>query len=243
MEAKRGRKAKTKAALKKSAKSAGQKCFVEARLLEKLVFVPEKQQMQERARRSQQNILAAAIRAFMEQSYDGVSTHDVANEANVTQGLVTYHFKSKEGLWQASMDKFFGDFRNHLANRISELNDIEDPLFYKLIIKHLVRWPSQYPYTVKFMTETGRAEHSRIEWVVKRHIRPVYEVLAEIFERGKAEGIIKDFPTLNLFYLLMTASTVFALRDEVMLLSGVDVQSPDFIEVQADTIMRSVVIS
>ena len=222
----------------KSAVVKSDRYFVDPALLQRLRFESEPQVRQERAKRSQEQIVTAALQAFMENSYDGVSTHDIAQRAKVTQGLITYHFKSKEGVWQASMDHFFGDFRNELANRISELNDIDDPLFYKLIIRHIARWPSQHPFMTQFMAETGRHHRDRIAWIVERHIRPVYQVLGEILSTGKSQGIIKDLPTLNLHYLLMTASSVFSLREEILLLSDIDVQSADFIDEHTETMVK-----
>ena len=39
--------------------------------------------------------------AFAERGYEAASTRDIAARAGVTQGLVTYHFESKDALWQA----------------------------------------------------------------------------------------------------------------------------------------------
>lgn len=217
--------------------------FVADALLQRLAFDDPIKSRQERSRRSKEQMVSAALSAFMERGFEGVSTHDIAERAEVTQGLITYHFKSKEGLWQAAMDRLFGDFRNQLADRIRELNDIGDPLFFKLVIRHIVRWPTQYPYIVRFMAGTGSSESSHLVWLVERHIRPIYEVVGEILDAGKAQGILRDLPNLNVYFLLMTASSVFSLKDEIRLLTGVDVFQPEFVEEQADTLVRMLVKS
>ena len=45
-------------------------------------------------------ILQVAERLFAERGLDGVSLRDVTREANVDLGLVNYHFKSKNGLFE-----------------------------------------------------------------------------------------------------------------------------------------------
>lgn len=214
------------------------KHFIDESLIERLRFDESDRGGQERARRSRAQIIEAALDTFMEVGFEGVSTHEIADRAEITQGLITYHFKTKDGLWQACMDRLFGDFRNQLARRIVELNDIDDPIFFKLIIRHIVRWPSQYPFMVKFMTGTGSADPAKLNWLIERHIRDVFEVVCAILDAGKAHGIFRDLPNLNVYFLLMTASSVYSLKNEIAILRGVDVYSPEFVEQQADTIIR-----
>ena len=70
--------------------------------------------MQKRALEKCARITEIASRSFMDRGFRGVSTHEIAAEAHVTQGLIRYHFNSKHGLWQAAMDNVFGRFRNSL---------------------------------------------------------------------------------------------------------------------------------
>lgn len=213
------------------------KPFIEEDLLGDLRFNPELRQGQDRARKSRQQIIDASLERIMIKGFEGFTTREIAQHAGVTQGLVTYHFKSKEGLWQAAMDRVFGDFRNDLADRITELNDIGDPLFYKLIIRHIVRWPSRFPFMIKFMSGTGSAEPEHLKWLVERHVRPIFQTVSLILEQGKAAGILKSVPTVHAYYLLLTASSIFSLDEEIRLLTGIDAHSPAFVEEQADMLI------
>jgi AcrR family transcriptional regulator len=49
-------------------------------------------------------ILAAARERFSEQGYDRVRMRDVAGDAGVDVALVTYHFGSKDGLFEAALE-------------------------------------------------------------------------------------------------------------------------------------------
>ena len=49
-------------------------------------------------------ILAAARERFSEQGYDRVRMRDVAADAGVDVALVTYHFGSKDGLFEAALE-------------------------------------------------------------------------------------------------------------------------------------------
>ncbi|WP_420607325.1 TetR/AcrR family transcriptional regulator [Novosphingopyxis sp.] len=215
--------------------------FVAEEIIAALEFRPETRRQQKRSVESKMQIVEASLQAFMDLGYDGVSTHHVAEQAQVTQGLITYHFKSKEGLWQAAMDRFFGDFRNELASRIRELNDIDDPLFYRLMVRHIIRWPSQYPFVVSFMTENGPTQRKRLSWLVDRHVRPIFKTVAHILDTGKAEGIIREFDTTHLYFFLMTSSSVFSRQEEVRLLARREVASKEFIDSHTDMLVNMVV--
>jgi TetR/AcrR family transcriptional regulator len=52
-------------------------------------------------------IIKAAISAISESGFDGTSTRAIANRAEVSQGLLSYHFKTKELLWRAAADYLF----------------------------------------------------------------------------------------------------------------------------------------
>lgn len=54
-------------------------------------------------------ILNAAVDLFAEGNYDSISMRDVAQKANVLLGLVTYHFKSKEALFEAVASRYAGE--------------------------------------------------------------------------------------------------------------------------------------
>ena len=65
------------------------------------------QQYQETRRR----IIDAAVDAFSELGFHGASTREIAARAGTNQGLITYHFRSKDELWRAAAERIFsGNF-------------------------------------------------------------------------------------------------------------------------------------
>jgi AcrR family transcriptional regulator len=59
---------------------------------------------QERARRTREQILAAAARAFEELGYTAARLDDIAGDAQVTKGALYFHFQSKAELARAVLD-------------------------------------------------------------------------------------------------------------------------------------------
>lgn len=52
------------------------------------------------------SLLEAAKKLFADKGFDGVSVKDICDKAGVNVSLVSYHFGSKEGLFNACLEKF-----------------------------------------------------------------------------------------------------------------------------------------
>src|SRR5262245_36084658 len=80
---------------------------------------------QRRARETRERIVAAALEAFAERGFDGARTRDIAARAGVNQGLITYHFASKDALWKAAADHIFALLGQEFGRRLEALRDVE----------------------------------------------------------------------------------------------------------------------
>jgi len=74
-------------------------------------------------------ILEAAIDAFAERGYDGVSTREIARHAEVTSATVYHHFPSKFALYQDAyqfaIEVAFGAYSRAVAGRESVLAELD----------------------------------------------------------------------------------------------------------------------
>jgi AcrR family transcriptional regulator len=52
-----------------------------------------------------ERILSAALSAFAERGFEGATTREIAAAAGVPHGLITYHYESKQALWEAAVDR------------------------------------------------------------------------------------------------------------------------------------------
>lgn len=206
---------------------------VDFNFLEILAFEIPTKGLQRRSIESRARIINVASEAFMNNGYAGVSTHEISAEAGVTQGLITYHFKSKEGLWQAAMDQVFGSFRNSLIDRIRQLQGANERTLVAEVITHLVKLALRFPSIIRFMVESGPRADEHLTWLLTRHIQPIYSAVTHIFEVAKSHGVLRDLPVTNAYYVLLTAGSIFSLEDEVRVVAGHDVRSESFADAHA----------
>jgi TetR/AcrR family transcriptional regulator len=197
-------------------------------LLEILAFEIPTKGLQRRSIASRARIIDAASEAFMSKGYAGVSTHEISADAGVTQGLIAYHFKSKDGLWQAAMDQVFGNFRNSLIERIRQLHSTDERTLVAEVIRHVVRLALRYPSIIRFMVESGPHADDHLTWLLTRHIQPIYSAVTHIFEVAKGHGVLRPLPVANAYYVLLTSGSIFSLEAEVRVIAGQNVRSDSF---------------
>jgi AcrR family transcriptional regulator len=77
--------------------------------------------------RTRQIILAAARRLFAASGFHGVSMRQIAAEASVPTALVSYHFKSKLGLYRAVFQAHAAEFTDARVARLETFKASADP--------------------------------------------------------------------------------------------------------------------
>jgi TetR/AcrR family transcriptional regulator len=197
-----------------------------------LAFKPDKRGHQQRSSESQSRIIQAASKAFTTRGYDDITTYEIAAAAGVAQGLIAYHFKSKEGVWRAAMDQVFGEFRNSLAYRIEDLRQENLRTFMQGLIRHIVTLEIRYPSRIRLMVESAHQSRGHLRWLVERHVRPIYGVMSHLLMVGQKHRVLRPLPVANAYYVLLTAGAVFSLGEEVNLVTNIDGKSNAFAEAQ-----------
>src|SRR6516164_1251969 len=184
-------------------------------------------------------IVAAAIDLFSERSYDGATTRDIAARAGVTQPLVNYHFRSKEELWRAAVDALFERLNQTMDERAHGLRGVDEVTTAKLLVREYIVFSARNPQLHRIIMQESKADGPRMDYLVDRHVRPIYDRTTDIFESLKREGAVPDVPAPHLYYILTGAGpTMFVLAPECRRLSGLDPSDNDIIEAHADAVCR-----
>src|SRR4030095_17235092 len=95
--------------------------------------------VQQRASDTRNKIVTAALETFAERGFEGARTRDMAARAGVNQGLITYHFSSKEQLWKASADRIFALLATEFGSRLQALKDVGAGARMRGAWRHFVR--------------------------------------------------------------------------------------------------------
>jgi TetR/AcrR family transcriptional regulator len=189
---------------------------------------------------TRERIVEAAIGAFAEFGFQGASTRKIASRANANQGLITYHFRTKDELWRAAADRVFGMLRTTLAERLAQFDSDDPRAFAREAIREYVRFSAAHPELFRLMVDEGKSSEGRMQWLVDTHLKPLYEGFlrfGESFGPGTDESLFA-----HAYYVLAGAgSLIFAAAPECRRLTGLSPQTEQAVETHAEFVARLLV--
>jgi TetR/AcrR family transcriptional regulator len=181
--------------------------------------------------------MEAAVELFSERSFEGASTRELAARAGVTQPLLNYHFRSKAVLWEAAVDSLFERLNDTVLERIRGLRGVDEVTTAKLLVREFVTFSARNPQLHRIITQESKADSSRMDYLVDRHVRPIYERTVAMFDSLRALGAVPDIASSSLYYILTGAGpTMFVLGPECRRLASIDPADPEVIEAHADAV-------
>lgn len=189
---------------------------------------------------TRERIVRAAAEAFAEKGFRGASTREIARRAGTNQGLITYHFRTKDDLWRAAADRIFGMLQKSLGESLASL-ETEDPRErVREGIRAYVRFAAAHPELFRLMVDEGKNSEQRMKWLVDTHLKPRFDA----FVRGGGGDLAEIDPLLlpHAYYVLAGAgSLIFAVAPECRRLTGLEPESAEAIETHADFVARLMV--
>jgi len=191
-------------------------------------------------------VLEAALKAFAERGFDGVSVRELGREIGVSHALLNARFGSKEDLWFATMERCMTDLEERLlaVGLDPEMDDLEA---VRLAIIGYVTFSAERPEIHRIMAHEGGIDSERIRFIVDRFVNPIREVAEQRLTRLTEAGRIEEVPYTTLHYLI-THGTVglFASPAETRLLGTTPPTGPEeilrYAEQVAALIVRGLVI-
>ena len=194
---------------------------------------------QQRSIVTQQKLLDAAVEAFSENGFKGTSTRDIADRAGVHHPLITYHFKNKDQLWRAAADRIFREFNIALVKATADIPEDEPKARAETFIRTYVRYAHRQPALHKFILQESSHPSARLDWLVRNHLRPLFEIVVKSLQELQEIGIAPPGDPALLFNLIrVSAGGLLALSEEIKGTSNIDFDSENALNELADMIIR-----
>lgn len=189
---------------------------------------------------TRERILRAAREVFSKHGFKAASTRDIAARAKTTQGLITYHFRTKDELWRAAVAGIFELLQTKLGERMAQLDSSDPRSFAREAVREYVRFAAAHPELFRLMIEQGKHDDARARWLVETQLKPGYE---SFVKEGLWAGMDYDeaFAPHMHYVLAGAASLVFAVSPEARRLIGVDPTKKKFVEAHADFLAKLLV--
>jgi AcrR family transcriptional regulator len=153
--------------------------------------------------RTDDEILRAALVAFAEYGYTGMSLRTLNTELGLSRGTVNQRFESKEQLWYAAVDHGFQaliDDVNAELNANESPADDEDQL--REFVRAFLRASMCRPELVRLMNQEGLHSTERLDHIVSNFVLPTMKGPLQALERLAAAGRARRVPARTLLFLV-----------------------------------------
>ena len=154
---------------------------------------------------TQTKLLEAATLLFAQKGFSAVSTRELAEAAGVNIAAISYHFRGKEGLYQAMMEEQF-DPMSQALQTVEALAGLPAPERLTLYARHVAIIHQQRPFIIRIMHGEIGNPTPCFETVVKKYISRVFQFIYKALEDGVAAGQFKS--DLNLGFAAISLAGI-----------------------------------
>jgi AcrR family transcriptional regulator len=134
-------------------------------------------------------ILAAATRVFSEKGYASASITDIAQAANISDGLIYKYFENKRDLLERVLTVFYETTIADLETKVAKGKSFNERL-YILVSEHLSVFVADIDLCRLFISEVRTASNYRGSSIQQLN-RRYTSVLIKIVDKGIADGEIQ----------------------------------------------------
>lgn len=159
------------------------------------------------ANERRKEILDTAEILFCTRGYDNTSTNDILDEIGIARGTLYYHFKSKEDILDAMIDRSLDE----ITQRVSDIAlDESIPVLERItqsVLAANVDTKTGHMILEQVHKPQNALMHAKMQ---KKLLEQLIPLFVKLVEDGIAQGLMQtDYPEDTMEMLLMYSNTVF----------------------------------
>ncbi len=138
-------------------------------------------------------ILDVAERLFGSKGFDNTSTNDILNEIGIARGTLYYHFKSKEEILDAMIDRMM----KRLIEKAREIVSQKDvPVLQRLTMMMLSLHVSEGNFNQEILEQVHKPQNALMhQKMQERLLAGITPLITALIREGIAQGICQtDYP-------------------------------------------------
>jgi len=153
--------------------------------------------------REDDDILRAALHAFAEHGYDGMSLRTLNADMGLSRGTINQRFRSKEQLWYAAVDHEFRHLTDDLNAELQQRTIPDDELSrLREGIRAFLVASARRPELVRLMNQEGLHSTSRLDHIVSTFTLPTLTPALRALNRLADAGVVRRVPARTLLFLI-----------------------------------------
>jgi AcrR family transcriptional regulator len=171
---------------------------------------PRKRAEQQRAQSTRTAILEAALAEFAERGFEAASIRSIAERTGFQHPLITYHYPTKDLLWQAVAEDTFERIRldwDEHAPQEGNLSPLEClRAEYRALFRHTVKFPEFH----RFMRQEAATDNPRLRWVAENVLKPLISRLLPQIKAAQAEGQLPPVEPILFHYMMVSLTATLS---------------------------------
>lgn len=153
-------------------------------------------------------ILDVAERLFGTKGFDSTSTNDILNEIGIARGTLYYHFKSKEDILDAMIDRM----TKRMVGKAKEVvNRKEVPVLQRLTMMILTLNVNDSNLNREILQQVHKPQNALMhQKMQERLMNGINPLMTDLIQEGIAQGICRtDYPEEVVAMTFLYANTAF----------------------------------
>ncbi len=192
---------------------------------------------QQRAQETRATILNAALSEFAAKGFEAASIRRIAERVGLPHALITYHFRSKDILWQAVAEHAFEGIQHEWDVYLSEDAHPSAAERVRLVYSALFRFTVDYPEFHRFMLQEFLGYSPRLQWLADTVLKPLITWLLPQIREAQDEGVLPKVDPVILHYLMISlTSTLSGFGPEMMATANVSSSDPTVVDTYWQTV-------
>ncbi|MFE8704168.1 forespore capture DNA-binding protein RefZ [Cytobacillus sp. FJAT-54145] len=144
-------------------------------------------------------IVEAAITLFNINGFNGTSTRDIANKANVNVANISYHFQNKHGLLEYCFTTYYEAYLNEIENGFLYLHE-GATLCLKKITENILNYQSKNIHLTRFILREMSIDSQVVREIMSTYLLKERFYFKKVFEEGMAR---KEFRSFSINYMII----------------------------------------
>ena len=152
--------------------------------------MPRKNNPQETVER----VITASLKLFKEKGFEKTSMQDIVDASDMSKGAIFYHFKSKEEIFIAAMDREYVHVKERFYTLVSELEgDTAREKMKKLLVVNFA--DEEMHKAIHDMLNVSISSPHLFMADMCKNMKEVSPIVTGLIKEGIADGsIVTDFP-------------------------------------------------
>lgn len=155
-----------------------------------------------------ERILEVARRHFARHGFQGANLKNIAEEAEVANSLINYHFEDKAGLLKAAMEPFARRRMEAVARILDEPRSLEEMrVRLELFVEEMLASVIENPHGHEIIDREVNTGNPIVLKIFEATLLKSFKSVVSFFQAAKNKGLIrKDLDPLIISGLLFTSS-------------------------------------